>query len=190
MYWLISCLVSLIFVVIFKWTFFLTSLAVMLIDRGFYLYLIWGAALGTDTSVSSPHKHLSVWTGLNPAGEPPVSACLTRPAFYCTLMGPSTGSSPCSDSCFKALRAAWERETTTDGWVSGEGRVRDRVGGEWVSPFSCFSNNTYAGKPDASRTLSLALCCLWLLCNDNDVYLVLLRKTFPLYISVIHNHDL
>lgn len=23
-----------------------------------------------------------------------------------TLMGPSTGSSPCSDSCFKALRAA------------------------------------------------------------------------------------
>lgn len=26
-----------------------------------------------------------------------------------------------------------------------------------MSPFSCFSNNTYAGKPDASRTLSLAL---------------------------------
>lgn len=25
---------------------------------------------------------------------------------YRTLMGPSTGSSPCSDSCFKALRAA------------------------------------------------------------------------------------
>lgn len=117
------------------------------------LSLIWG---GTDTSVCSPHKHLSAWMGLNPVGEPPLSACLTWSPFYCTLMGASTGSSPCSDSCFKALRAAWERETT-DGWVSKEGRVRDRVGGEWVSPFSCFSNNTYAGKPDASRTLSLAL---------------------------------
>lgn len=158
MHWVIFCLVSLIFcrkVTTLAWLLFLTWFAVMLIDRGFYLYLIWGAEPGTDTSVSWLHKHLSVWTGLSPAGEPPASACLTWSAFYCTLMGPSTGSSPCSDSCFKALRAAWERETTTDGWVRGEGRLTDRVGGEWVSPFSCFSNNTHAGKPDASRTLSL-----------------------------------
>lgn len=40
-------------------------------------------------------------------------------------------------------------------WSSEWGREGDWVGGEWVSPFSCFSNNTYSGKPDASRTLSL-----------------------------------
>lgn len=65
-------------------------------------------------------------------------------------------------------------------WAAKGGRVRVRVGGEWVSPFSCFSNNTYAGKPDASRTLSLALCCLWLLHND-CLFSLLLQNISTLY---------
>ena len=113
---------------------------------------------GTDWCTHT-HTH----THLDPQIDPdwPVGKTLhehrVRSVFCRTLMGPSTGSSPCSDSCFKALRAAWEeREQQMVEWERG-GRERGRteVGGEWVSPFSCFSNNTYSGKPDASRTLSL-----------------------------------
>lgn len=111
----------------------------------------WTCVRGCTRSWSKPT--ITGWSWLiNPA------AMWASFRSYCTLMGPSTGSSPCSDSCFKALRAAWEeKEQQMVEWVGREGRKGREiwVGREWVSPFSCFSNNTYSGKPDASRTLSL-----------------------------------
>lgn len=61
-------------------------------------------------------------------------------------------------------------------WSREGGRQGDWVGGEWVSPFSCFSNNTYSGKPDASRTLSLRSVVFG--SSPLTVYLVLLGYRF------------
>lgn len=140
----------------------------MLIDRGCYLYFMWAAALGTDTSVSSLHKHLSVWPGLNPAGGPLQCLRVWRdPRSTVPWWGHPLGPVPALTAVSRHLEQPEKgRQQQMVEWAAKGGRVRVRVGGEWVSPFSCFSNNTYAGKPDASRTLSLALCCLWLLRND------------------------
>lgn len=76
--------------------------------------------------------HVTKLTHILISGQAPI---LPYPTLwfwsYRTLMGPSTGSSPCSDSCFKALRAAWEEKEgggTTDGRVSWEVGKVGRVG--------------------------------------------------------------
>lgn len=105
-------------------------------------------------------------------------------------MGPSTGSSPCSDSCFKALRAAWEREGRTDGRVTkgrgGEERKRGMAIGWEESechPSAAFQITLNSGKPNASRTLSPRLCCLWL--PSTGCLSSLIGLTFPLSVLAV-----
>lgn len=167
-------------------TFSFASLAVMLVDRGFYLYLnLRGCSwyrhiciLATQTSVC-----LSVrLAGFKPSGG--ALQCLrvwrdlrsTVPWW-----GHPLGPVPALTAVSRHLEQPEKgRQQQMVEWAAKGGRVRVRVGGEWVSPFSCFSNNTYAGKPDASRTLSLALCCLWLLRND-CLFSLLLQNISTLY---------
>lgn len=113
---------------------------------------------------------------------------LTWRVFYCTLMGPSTGSSPCSDSCFKALRAAWE-ERTTDGrvrggcwWVRSEGG-RER-GTQWEEnechPSAAFQITLALGNLMPAGHFPSTVCCLWLL--SSCCLSRIIGLTFPLYV--------
>lgn len=142
----------------------------------------WGFAIsqiGTRTSGSSLDKHLSAPIGRLVA-HPQASECATCEvgmiASYRTLMGPSTGSSPCSDSCFKALRAAWEeREQQMVEWGREIGWEESEC-----HPSAAFQITLTLGNLMPAGHFPFTLCCLWLLsahCLSKVIGL-----TFPLYV--------
>lgn len=120
----------------------------------------WGFAInhtGTCASGSSLHKHVPALTGKTSSmewrGASVWDLCHTVPWW-----GHPLGPVPAPTAVSRHLEQPEKRGNNR--WSSEWGRREERkegdwVGGEWVSPFSCFSNNTYSGKPDASRTLSL-----------------------------------
>lgn len=101
-------------------------------------------------------------------------------------MGPSTGSSPCSDSCFKALRAAWEeREQQMVEWGGGGGaREGERRETGWEEsechPSAAFQITLTLGNLMPAGHFPFALCCLWLL--SSDCLSSVIGLTFPLYV--------